>query len=108
LYFERLAEQAEELHRRQDWPAAENAFRRLLSLGVNTLYVQRRLAETLWRGRREKEESLQLCQNINQQRPTPETLVLEARLHRACERTEKAIKLLEAARAILAWEPCHD
>jgi hypothetical protein len=74
----------------------------------NTLWMNERAAECLYRAGGRDAEAMTLVRGLNGKRPTPSTLLLEARLHRRADRNEEAVALLERAERILAGEgaPC--
>jgi len=75
----------------------------------NARWMRKRRAQALYEAGGRDAEALALCRDLNR-RPTPETLLLEARLHRRADRFEEAVDRLEHARRILAPKkgtPCN-
>mgnify|MGYP006280410699 CR=1 FL=1 len=50
------------------------------------------------------DKAMELCRSVNEQRPTPATLLLEAKLHRRADRMGEALQRLQQAKEILDWK----
>jgi len=74
----------------------------------NVFWMQERAAECLYRAGGRDADAMDLARELNRARPSPSTLLLEARLHRRADRTGEAVALLERAERVLAGEgsPC--
>jgi tetratricopeptide (TPR) repeat protein len=52
----------------------------------------------------DRDRALELCRQVNARRPTADSLLLEARLHRHRDDDEAALALLQHAEQILSWK----
>ncbi len=67
----------------------------------NTLWMKWRAARALSNAAAHDDRALELCQELNLTRPTVDTLMLEAKLHRRADRIDQAVGLLREAQKIL-------
>lgn len=106
--FDRLLARAQLHERDGNWLQAAELYDQMLRAGPNGLRIQQRAANALHRAGRHDEQALRLCLQVNARRPTPESLLLEARIHRRADRIRAAADRLERARKILTWkgQPC--
>lgn len=93
--------QAQLQEREGNWLQAARMYQQMHRAGPNKRQTQQRAARALYRAGRHDEQALALCGQINRHRPSAESLLLEARLHRRADRISQATHLLEQARQIL-------
>jgi len=99
--YESVVSEARGLQRIGDGKRAAQMLEQIRREHPDDLNLQLRAASALYQTERDDDDALALCQAVNRARPTVESLVLEARLHRRADRVEKAIALLEESRRIL-------
>ncbi len=109
LALDRGLGEAEKLEAEGSWVRAARAYRDLATHHGNDLWMNARAAAALARDGSRDDEALALVAPLNAARPTPETLFVEARLHHRAERTDRAVALLEQARALMKGkdDPCN-
>ncbi len=72
--------------------------------GPAGLWTEYRAARALYHAGQHDDHASQLCRKINQQRPTPASLLLAARLLGRSGRNEEALELLLQAQDALKWK----
>lgn len=109
LGFERVFQAAESLEEEGNWVQAAALYNQIHPRFGNTRWMRERAAAALYRAGGRDDEALDIVGDLNRGRPTVSTLILEARLHRRCDRLNDAVGLLERARSILNAEglPCN-
>jgi hypothetical protein len=102
--FDRLRREAETLGREGNWLLAARLHERNARLHGNELWMRHRAAADLYREGNHDRQALEICQAINQARPTVDSLLLEAAIHRRQDRCQQAIERLLRAQEILDWQ----
>ena len=103
--FDQLLQQAKSAGKDGDWQKAAQKFEYIAEHHQNELWIKALAAEAFFKtGRYTKADKL--VREVNQQRPTVDTLLLEAKLNREKNDYRSAIVLLEKARQILDFPLC--
>jgi len=90
--FENLVTLGCQLEKQGDWLGAARIYEHIAGEYQNELWMQTRGANALYHAGR-YDDSLNMIQNVNRQRQTPATLLIEARNHYRKERYSEAIRL---------------
>jgi hypothetical protein len=98
--FDDLLGQTRMLEREGDWRTAAQQYEYIGAQGQNTLWMQS-MAARAWFKAGVYGKAAEFVADINQNRPTVDTLLLEARIHWKREDTNSAIMVLERAKDIL-------
>ena len=99
--LDQLICQAKSLGEEGSWAEAGRVFESTIERYGNELWMKSRAAEAFYKaGEFEKADGL--AREVNEKKPTVDTLLLEARLHRARKDFDGSIALLEEAERILA------
>jgi len=98
--FDQLLCQVESAEKDGNWAQAGRMAEDIASQYGNDLWLKSRAAEAYYRAG-EFDKAAGLARELNERRPTVDTLLLEARLHRQKKDFEPAIVLLEEAERIL-------
>jgi glycosyltransferase involved in cell wall biosynthesis len=101
LQFDLLLESAKAMETDGNWPQAAALYEQARRGGANVDWMQLAQARALAEVPASSAAARELCGQINSRRPTVESLLLEARLHRRAENIEQAVVLLERARRVL-------
>ncbi len=101
--FEKLKARAQKLQQAGRYPEAAELYELLSSMGRDELSMATCAAGALYQGG-DDERAIGLTRRINEARPTVETLLLEARLHRRADRIHDAVASLQRAREQLQWK----
>ncbi len=88
-----------------DWLRAADVYQECRRRFRNDTWMQRQTIQALYNaGGPADDEAMKLCRTVNQERPTPATLLLEAKLHRRSDRLGEALQRLQQAKKILDWK----
>ncbi len=98
---EQMLRGAETLCADGDWSAAAGLYQGLLRRYPHRKRIRAKVAEGLCRAQQRDEAALALCRRINELEPNVETLLLEARIHQAHDRMDRAVELLECAKRLI-------
>ena len=102
--FDEILHTAQDVEKEGDWGKAAEIFGKLPGKFANELWMKEKQAMAMYRTGSGMEEAARLCREINEQRPTVESLLLEAKLCRENDRLPEAAALLESARQRLLWK----
>ncbi len=102
--FDDLLHTATALEEDGDWDRAAEIYSKLPGKFSNRLWMNERTAAAMYNLGTRDPEALALCQEINSQRPTVESLLLEAKLQRRLGQLERSAGLLQEARHRLQWK----
>lgn len=86
-----------------NWRQAAQLYQQLHAVASATADLEHLAAYALYRGG-DTQQSLELCRKVNDRRPTVDSLLLEARLHRGGDDDESALEALQHAEQILSWK----
>jgi glycosyltransferase involved in cell wall biosynthesis len=100
LQFDNLMTGAEEVEKQGDWRRAAEVFEYLTENYQNELWMKSRWANALYHAG-QYERSAEIIGEVNSQRPTVSTLLMEARLQQKKEDFWQAVDLLQKAEQIL-------
>ncbi len=98
---ERVLSTARMLEADGDSLRAAKLYERAADLGEDGLWTTFQAARALQAIGDRDSYAMELCQHINQHRPSVDSLLLEAKLHRSADRIERAVGLLDRARRTL-------
>ncbi len=98
---ERVLSTARMLEADGDSLRAAKLYERAADLGEDGLWTTYQAARALQAVGDRDSYAMELCQHINQHRPSVDSLLLEAKLHRSADRIERAVGLLDRARRTL-------
>ena len=101
LGFDRALQDAESLEAEGNWVQAAALYGQIGPRFGNQQWMRERAASALYRAGGRDDEALEIVRDLNSDRATVSTLLLEARLHKRCDRPREAVGLLERARLIL-------
>jgi glycosyltransferase involved in cell wall biosynthesis len=102
--FDGILRTADDVAAEGNWAKAAELFDKLPGKFANDLWMMEKRAMALHHTGAGAEEALRLCVEINRQRPSVESLLLEARLRRERDQLPQAVELLESARRQLVWK----
>jgi glycosyltransferase involved in cell wall biosynthesis len=102
--FDEVMRTAEDVEAEGDWERAAKLYQKLPDKFANELWAKERRAMALHHTGADEEEAMRLCHEVNRERPSVESLLLEARLRREHGQLPEAIDLLESARQQLQWK----
>jgi glycosyltransferase involved in cell wall biosynthesis len=102
--FDEIMRTATDVEAEGDWERSARLFEKLPEKFANELWSKERRAMALHHTGADEEEAMRLCREINQERPSVESMLLEARLRREHDQLPEAIRLLETARLQLQWK----
>jgi tetratricopeptide (TPR) repeat protein len=98
--FDELYNQAKREEEDGNWSMASEIYEHIIKNHANKIWVKGLAARSLFEtGNYQK--AFQYSQEVNEQRPTVDTLVTEARVHRKQKNFDRAINLYDKAREIL-------
>jgi tetratricopeptide (TPR) repeat protein len=104
--FDMLLQQAELAEKNGDWAQAAQMFEYIAEHYQNELWMKTLAAKAFYKVG-DHTKAVELSSEINQQRPTVDTLLLEAKVNREKKNFNTAIDLLRKAEQILARKPDH-
>jgi glycosyltransferase involved in cell wall biosynthesis len=99
--YDRMLTVAQELESEGDMLRAGHTYRRMRERYGNELRMDYLAARAYAELPDRRMQAMELCRRLNDSRPTVDSLMLEAKLHRQAERLEDAMRLLERAQCIL-------
>ncbi len=102
LQFDNLLTQARQAQQEGNWHQAAEMFQYIAGQNYNELWMKKLAARAFYKSC-DYNRADQLCRQINQTRPTVETLLLEAKIKRENNSYDKAIELLEKVEYILEY-----
>jgi len=107
--YDAMLSEAKELEADGDFTLAAKVYEQMVQHMPNAPFMRERLAEALFRCGDNDPRVAWMCREMNAQRPTPSTLMLEARLMRRTNENEKAAQLLLRAEEIMKYgqEPAN-
>jgi hypothetical protein len=70
----------------------------------NSRWMRQRAAAAIFRDGAHNEKALAICRELNEDRPTADTLLLEAKLLKRAGKFDDELALLDRAKTILAWK----
>ncbi|MGC9453815.1 MAG: glycosyltransferase [Phycisphaerae bacterium] len=94
---------ARRLEREGNWRQAVRLYEQLMTTAEETNDLKHLAANALYR-LGEDDRALELCREVNECRPTVDSLLLEARLHRRGDNDDGALEVLQHAEQILSWK----
>jgi len=98
--FDNLLQQALSAEKDGDWSQAGQMFEYIAENHQNELWMKRLAAKAFFKAK-DYTRAAELSQSVNQQLPTVDTLLLEAKIKRENKDFNSAIKLLKTAEQIL-------
>lgn len=98
--FDMLFEEATTEYKNGNWSLAAEIYQHIANNYKNQLWMKSLAADALFRAGR-YEKAAELCRQVNQSRPTVDTLLLEAKLKKKQKDFNSAVELLENAKSIL-------
>jgi len=101
--FDHVLKQAQALAGEGSWLEAARMFERNHLAFDNDLWMRECVARSLHESGTHDAEALTICREINQVRPTVNTLLLEAKVLRKSNRLDEAVRCLERAKETLDW-----
>ena len=104
--FDNLLQQARSSEKEGAWSEAAQMFEYIADHHQNELWMKRRAAKAFFKAS-EYKRAVELSLEVNQQRPTVDTLLLEAKVKRQQKNFDSAIKLLKTAEQILEEPIAH-
>lgn len=99
--FDNLLQQARSAQKDGNWSEAAEMFAHIAAHRGNERWMDRLAAKAFFEAG-DHTRAAELCSEVNSQRPTVDTLLLEAKLKRENNNFDSAIKLLKTAEQILA------
>jgi len=103
--FDQLLEQARCAEKEGNWLKAAQKFAYIAEHHQNELWMKTLAAEAFYKAGLNA-QAAELVRRVNQQRPTVDTLLLEAKLNREKNGSKSAIPLLEKAEQMLEFPVC--
>jgi len=101
LGFDRVLQGAESLEEDGNWVQAAALYKQIPPRFGNERWMRERAAAALYGAGGRDEEAIEIVRDLNRDRATVSTLLLEARIRRRGDRLREAVGLLERARLIL-------
>ena len=99
--YDRLLAEADTMETDGDYAQAARLYERMRRAHSGVVLLKGMQARALYRAGGRDEQALNLCRDVNEVRPTSETLLLEGRLLRRQDRNEEAVEALNHAREML-------
>jgi glycosyltransferase involved in cell wall biosynthesis len=103
--FDHLLQQAQSAEKDGNWSQAAQVFEYIAAHYQNDLWMNAMAARSYFKAGCHT-KAAELCRQVNQKRPTVDTLLLEAKLNRQKKDFNSAIKLLEKAQQVLQDPLC--
>lgn len=98
--FDELLNRARSDETEGNWAVAARVYEHIAENHRNELWMKSLAAKAFYHAA-EHEKALEYSREVNGQRPTVDTLLVEAKIHRELKDFDKAIELLESAESIL-------
>ncbi len=86
-----------------NWRRAAELYQQLLVTAEAKSDLEHLTAQAMYRGG-DHGQAMELCRGVNERRPTVDSLLLEAWLHRNSDNDEAALEALQQAEQILSWK----
>ena len=99
--FDEVESRAASLENDGDFLKADGIYERTAREQGSGLWMKQRAAHALYIATGHDHRAMELCRQLNRARPTVDSLMLEAKLHRRVDRIDEAVTLLEKARKTL-------
>ena len=100
--FDQLYNEAQDNEKNGNWSAAAQMYKYIADSHKNEVWMKGLAARSFYKAG-EFERALQYSRQVNQERPTVDTLLTEGKICRARDDFGRAISLLEQAEEILEW-----
>lgn len=87
-----------------DWRRAARLYDKMRTYGAGEAWMREEMAKALIEADVPPDRVLGLCETMNRQAPSVESLLAEAKLRRKADQSQQAAELLEHARGMLQWK----
>ncbi|MCX5654063.1 MAG: glycosyltransferase [Planctomycetota bacterium] len=102
--FDDLLQQAQALEAEGAWFLASQLYTQIGQRYGNSRWMRQRAAAAIFSDGAHNEKALAICRELNEDRPTVDTLLLEAKLLKRAGKFDDELALLDRAKTILAWK----